>query len=66
MISETKLDSSFATRQFHIHGFCEPCRLDIDSNGCEILMYIHDDIPSKLLPTKMTIEGFFVAINLRK
>ena len=28
MISETKLDSSFFTRQFSIHGFSEPYRFD--------------------------------------
>ena len=27
---------------------------------------IREDIPSKLILTKMTIEGFFVEINLRK
>ena len=30
------------------------------------LIEIVEDIPSKLILTKMTIEGFFVEINLRK
>ena len=66
MISETKLDPSFPTGQFHIHGFCEPYRFDRNSSGGGILLYIPEDIPSKLILTKMTIERFFVEINLRK
>ena len=66
MISETKLDPSFPTGQFHIHGFSGPCRFDKNSSGCGILQYIREDIPSKLILTKMTIEGCFIEINLRK
>ena len=66
MISETKLDPSFPTGQFHIHGFSEPYRFDRNSSGGGILLYIREDIPSKLILTKMTVEGFFVEINLRK
>ena len=66
MISDTKLDPSFPTGQFHIHGFSEPYRFDRNGNGGGILLYIREDIPSKLILTKMTIEGFFVEINLRK
>ena len=66
MISETKLDPSFPTGQFHIHGFSEPYRFDGNSSGGGILLYICEDIPSKLILTKMTIEGLFVKINLRK
>ena len=66
MISETKLDPSFPNGQFHIHGFSEPYRFDRNGNGGGILLYIREDIPSKLILTKMTIEGFFVEISLRK
>ena len=66
IISETKLDPFFPTGQFHIHGFSEPYRFDRNSSGGGILLYIREDIPSKLILTKMTIEGFFVEINLRK
>ena len=66
MISETKLDPSFPNGQFHIHGFSEPYRFDRNGNGGGILLYIREDITSKLILTKMTIEGFFVEINLRK
>ena len=66
MISETKLDPSFPTGQFHIHGFSEPYWFDRNGNGGGTLLYICEDIPSKLILTKMTIERFFVKINLRK
>ena len=66
MISETKLDPSFPTGQFHIHGFFEPYRFDKNSNGGGILLHIREDIPSKLILTKMTIERCSVEINLRK
>ena len=66
MISETKLDPSFPTGQFHIHGFFEPYRFDRNGNGGGILLYICEDIPLKLILTKMTIEGFFVEISLEK
>ena len=66
MISETKLDPSFPAGQFHIHGFSEPYRFDRNSGGGRILLYIREDIPSKLVLTKITIAGFFVEIHLRK
>ena len=66
MISQTKLDPSFPTGQFHINGFSEPYKFVRNSNVGGILLYIRKDIPSKLILTKMTIEGFFAEINLRK
>ena len=66
LICETKLDSSFPRAQFHIHGFGESYRFDRNGKGGGILLYIRDDIPSKLIESKMTIEGLFVEINLRK
>ena len=49
MISETKLDPSFPTGQFHIRGFSEPYRFDRNGNGGGILLYIREDVPSKLI-----------------
>ena len=68
-IQETKLDSSFPSAQFLIDGYSEPYRLDRNRNGGGVMIYVRDDIPSKLL-NKHTfteaIEGLFVEINLRK
>ena len=66
LICEMKLDSSFPRAQFHIHGFGEPYRFDRNGKGGEILLYMRDDIPPKLIERKVTIEGLFVEINLRK
>ena len=66
MISETKLDPSFPNGQFHVHGFSEPYRFDRNGSGDGILLYVREDIPSKLILAKMTKEEFFVEINLRK
>ena len=66
MISERKLDPSFSNGQFRIHGFPESYRFYINGSVGGILLYIREDILSKLILTKMTIEGFFVEINLRK
>ena len=64
MTSETKLDESFPIGQFFIDGYSVPFRLDRNENGGGILLYVRDDIPSKLLSMNSNIEGFFVEINL--
>ena len=64
MISETKLDESFPVGQFLIDGYSVPFRFDRNGNGGGILLYIREDIPSKLLSIYQDIEGFSVEINL--
>ena len=65
MISETKIDNSFPTMQFHIEGYCI-YSLDRNEHGCGILVYVREDIPSKLIPMQSSsIEGFFIELNLR-
>ena len=49
LVSETNLDDSFPTAQFLMSGFCKPYRLDYCSNGGDLLLYIREDIPSRLL-----------------
>ena len=66
MISETKTDSSFTSVQFHLEGYATPYRLDRNGNGGGILLYIRENIPSKLLNSDLSIEGFFVEIRLRE
>ena len=66
LISETKIDSSFLSVQFHLEGYAAPYRLDRNTNGRSILLYITEDIPSKLLNSDSSIEGFFVEIRLMK
>ena len=60
MITETKLNDSFPTMQFNIEGYCT-FRLDRNKYRGGILLYVQDDIPSKIIPMKnSTIKGFFI------
>ena len=66
MISETKLDESFPTSQFIINGFSAPFCLDQNDKDDGIILYIREDIPSRLVSTDSSqVEGFFVEINFR-
>ena len=47
MISETKIDKSFPWGQFKINGFIKPVRLDRNSNGGGIMLFVLEDIPAK-------------------
>ena len=69
IFSETKLDASYPTAQLLINGFSKPFRLDRNSAGGGLLIYIRTDIPCKQLNNYNlpdTIEGIFIEINLRK
>ena len=66
LITETKIDSSFPEGQFEIDGFTTPYRVDRDCHGGGILLYIRQDIPSKLLinlKISANLEGVFVELN---
>ena len=66
MISETKIDASFLTGQYLLNGYSTLFWLDRNAHGGGILLYVREDIPSKLLLVEENpIEGFFVEINLR-
>ena len=68
MISETKLDDSFPTAQFQMKDFSIPYRYDRNGKGGRLLLYIREDMQSKLIirKSKCNIETLSVAINLRK
>ena len=69
ILTETKLDETFRTSSFLIDGFSSPFRLNRNRKVGSILIYVRNDISSKLL-TKHSfpndIEGLFVEINFRK
>ena len=63
VLTETKIDSSFLNQQFHIEGFCLPYRLNRNKHGRVVLVYIREDIPSKILKKTILpndIEGIFI------
>ena len=67
MISKTKIAGSFPPTQYLIEGFTTPYRLDRNGSGGGILVFIREDIPSKLIPTDFSKrEGFFLELNLQK
>ena len=69
LISKTKLDDTFPLNQFVLEGFTPPqYRLDRTTHGGGLMLFVREDIPSKLLPNispSGNIENIFVEINLR-
>ena len=68
LISETKLDDTFPLNQFILEGFTPPYRIDRTAHGGGLMLFVREDIPSKLLPNinpSCNIENIFVEINLR-
>ena len=69
LISETKIDSSFPDAQFYYEGYSAPHRRDRSMGAGGLLMYVNDDIPSRMLKEHYSpdnIEIICVEINLRK
>ena len=67
MIFETKLDSSFPNAQFYMKSYSY--RLDRNSKKGGIILYVREDIPSKLINSSCIDhdkEYFLVELNLRK
>ena len=69
LISETKLRPSFPEAQFFYQGYSKPYRRDRSIGGGGLLMYINDNIPSRILnehslPADM--EVLCVEMNLKK
>ena len=66
-LTETKLDATFTKAQFLLNGFSEPYRLDRSRNGGAVMIYIHENVPSKLLAIHVfPLEDLFVGFNFRK
>ena len=40
--------------------------MKLNGNGGGILVFIREDIPTKLTDPQMKIEGFFIELNLRR
>ena len=64
-----RTDDTFPVGQLCIDGYSTPYCLNKTSHGGGILLYIREDIPSKMLKfdqVQNNFEVFFVEINLRK
>ena len=54
--------------QFILEGFTPPYRIDKTAHGGGLMLFVREDIPSKLLPNvnpSFNIDNIFVEINLR-
>ena len=49
VITRTKIPDNFLTSQFFVNGFSVTYRLDRNKNGGRIMIFISDDIPSRVL-----------------
>ena len=68
LVSETKVDPSFPSNQFVMDGFSFPFRLDRNSLGGGIMLFVREEIPSKLLSEykpNSSVENIFAEIILR-
>ena len=67
MRSETKIGVSFPIGQFLLNGYSTPFRLDRNAHGGSILLFVREDISSKVLfAEKNPIKGFFCRDKLTK
>ena len=63
MISETKIDETFSDRQFYIEAFTPPYKFDWNCHGGGSLVYVKEDIPSKLTEINNSVENTFIELN---
>ena len=69
ILTKSNLDDSFPTSQFIIDGFSMLYQQDRNRNRGSIMIYIRDNILSKLLTKHVfpdNIEGLFVELNFKK
>ena len=69
LVTECKINYPFPAALFHMQGYSTPFRLDRNSHGGGILLYVREDIPAKLINSinfDDDIEPMFIEINLRK
>ena len=60
-------ETSFPIGQFLLNGYSTPFRLDLNAHGGGILLYVRENIPSKLLLVNgNSIEGFFCGDKFKK
>ena len=58
LITETKMDSTFPENQFYLNGCNVPYRHDRNTNGGGILVYVRDDIRSRIIECENLPSSF--------
>ena len=69
MVRETKLDKKFPNSQFHMDNFSLHYRLGRMHNNGGVMIFLKEDIPSKLLTNPdfpSNVESLFVEIYFIK
>ena len=69
IITETKVDDTVPVSQFYINGSSKPYCLGRNRNGGGVIIYVREDIPSKILTNHVLptdIEALFIELNFRK
>ena len=66
VISETKLDESFPNGQFKIPGYTLPCRLDRNQFGGGVMVFVREDIASRVLSLNKSVNSLFIELNFCK
>ena len=57
--------ASFPDTHFHISGYTSPNRLDRNKFGGGLLLYVKEDVFSKILKALNDIEAIYIEINVR-
>ena len=65
LIMETKIDSPFATAQFHRDGYAI-CKRDRSKNGGVWLLYVRDNVLATLLKVDARFEALYVDLSKRE
>ena len=63
------MDESFPTNQFLLEGYSSPYRLDINGRSGGLLVYVNENIPSRILTSyqfETNIQIIPIEINLKK
>ena len=63
IVSETKLDESFPIGQFIIEGFGVPYRVDRNGIGRGLMLFVRENIPSKLLSAENSPNRGFISLK---
>ena len=66
LITETKIDSTFPVNQFYLNGYNVPYRNDRNTSGGGILVYIRDDIRSRIIECEnlpSSFEGLVIELS---
>ena len=60
------ISESFPNEQFKIPGYALPCRLDHNQFGGGIMVFVKEDIPSRVLSLNKSVESLFIELNFGK